>query len=44
MGGGLSHRPLKVVPKNEKNREEPLNEPVGLLTVLNSAKDDLTDH
>lgn len=44
VGGGRSQRPLKVVPKKEKNLEEPLKEPVGLPTVLSSAKDDLTDH
>lgn len=32
---------LKVVPRNEKNREDDLNEPVGLATPRSSARDDL---
>ena len=44
VGGGRSHLPVNVVPKNEKNRDDDRKEPVGLATPRSSANEDLTDH
>jgi hypothetical protein len=38
VGGGRSHLPVIVVPRKEKNRDELLKDPVGVLAPKNNLK------